>query len=426
MIDAVSIGQSPVARRLPSARVIYATLLLTLINVFNFTDRVVFGVLIQPIKKELNLSDTQIGLLSGFAFVAVYAVVGLPLARLADRVGRRWVLAGCIAAWSLLTALSGLANSFSQLAAARLGVGVGEAGCLPASHALLAELYPPNRRLLPIAIVTTGATVGLALALGGGGFVASLWGWRAAFLSVGLPGVALAILVLATLPTAAPHTSRPESRAPLWTALRSLLRVRTYRCSLYAYPFYLFASAGLVGWLPAFFMRSHHMPIKQAGLFFGLAYGLGAGFGCLVGGYALQRASQLRPARSLYLAGWLALLALPFYLGAILITATPLSLVMIMLYGAIIGSAGSPMIAAQQGVIDNADRATASAFSMLIGNYLGGGLGPLLIGIASERFTAALGVDALRGALLLSSMALPAAGILFIRTSRHFAADAKA
>src|ERR1700728_4314492 len=187
IIDAAAIGQSPAARRLPSARVIYATLLLTLINVFNFTDRVVFGVLIQPIKKELNLSDTQIGLLSGFAFVAVYAAVGLPLARLADRVGRRWVLAGCIAVWSLLTALSGLANSFSQLAAARLGVGVGEAGCLPASHALLAELYPPNRRLLPIAIVTTGATVGLALALGGGGFVASLWGWRAAFLSVGLP-----------------------------------------------------------------------------------------------------------------------------------------------------------------------------------------------------------------------------------------------
>jgi predicted MFS family arabinose efflux permease len=425
MIDVTSVDPSPAVRRIPSARVIYATLLLTLINVFNFTDRVVFGVLIQPIKKELQLSDTQIGLLSGFAFVAVYAAVGLPLARLADRVGRRWVLAGCIAAWSLLTAASGFANSFAQLAAARLGVGVGEAGCIPASHALLAELYPPSRRLLPIAIVTTGAAVGLAIALGGGGLVASLWGWRASFLCVGLPGVGLAILVLATLPTAAPSAPQMETRAPLWPTLRNLLRISSYRRITYAYPFYLFASSGLVGWLPAFFMRSHHMPIKQAGLFFGLAYGLGAGFGCLVGGYALQRASQLRPDRSLYLAGCLALLALPFYLGAILITATPLSLVMIVLYGAIIGSVGSPMIAAQQGVIDNGDRATASAFSMLIGNYVGGGLGPLLIGMASETFTAALGADALRGALLLSSVALPAAGVLFIRTSRHLAADAK-
>jgi MFS family permease len=404
---------------------IYVVLLLALINIVNFVDRTIFAVLVQPIEAELQLSDTQIGLISGFAFVAVYAAIALPLARLADRIGRRWVLAGSVAVWSLFGAGSGLTQSFSQLAFTRLGVGVGEAGCMPSSHALLAEMYPQGRRAVPISVVSAGAAVGIAMGLSVGGWVAATYGWRWAFIILGLPGILLAILVALTIPE--PIRAKPQGMpsATLWETIRSLSKIRTYRWTTFAHPFYTFVTAGVLGWLPAFFARSHDMNVRQVGTFFGLTYGFGIGAGGLLGAYALQKMSARSPARSLFLAGWLAFAAFPFYVAALLVSTTWASLALIMLFGALIGGAGSPMIAGQQGVIQNNMRATASALSMFFGSYLGAGLGPFLIGLGSEMLTPTLGANALRAALLIASGAILLAGLFLVQASRSFAADAK-
>ena len=412
-------------RRLTTGYAVYVTVLLTLLNICNFVDRMIFAVLVQPIKKDLLLTDTQIGLLSGFAFVAVYAAIGLPLARLADRVGRRWVLVGSVAVWSVMTGVCGLAHSFMQMAVARLGVGVGEAGCLPSSHAMLAEIYPPGRRIVPIAFFTAGSACGIAIGLSVGGALAVHYGWRAAFLVVGLPGIALAILLSLTLPQARVARNSLETLPSFRATIRTLAGIPTYRRTVLTHIFYLLATVGTLSWLPAFFMRTHGLTVKQAGLFFGLSYGFGAGIGLCVGAYVLQRASRDAPARSLHIAGWLALAALPAYMGALLIPSSVIALVLITLYATLIGGAGASVIAGQQGVVDSKHRATASALSMLLSSYLGGGLGPLLIGLGSSMLTSALGTNALRAALLVASAAIVLAGYFLIQASRSFPFDAR-
>jgi predicted MFS family arabinose efflux permease len=403
----------------------YATFLLTLINIFNYVDRMILPVLTQPIKSDLHLSDTQIGLLTGFAFVGVYAAVGVPLGRLADRAGRRRLLTGSITLWSLMSAAGSMTQSFTQLALTRLGVGVGEAGSIPASHALLADIYPKERRAIPVSIVTAGAAVGIALGLGLGGLAASRYGWRAAFAIAGLPGVLLAVIVGLTMPE--PVRARNESapQMPFWASIRALYKITTYRRTVVAHAFYFFVTAGTLNWLPAFFMRSHGMKLAQVGLFFGVTYGFGVGIGCFLGAYVLQKIVCSNTENMLRSAGWLALAAFPFYVGALLISSTWISLLMILVFSALIGGAVSPIIVGQQGVVDDSKRAVASALSMFFASYLGGGVGPLLVGMASENLTPLLGANALRAALLISSGAIILTGHFLIRASRGFPEDAR-
>jgi predicted MFS family arabinose efflux permease len=424
MSRAVALFRKPSGGALLAPGAIYAALLLTLINIFNYMDRMIFAVLVQPIKQELGLSDTQIGLLSGFAFVALYAAFSLPLARWADRHGRRWVLAGSVAVWSLMSAACGAAHSFTQMAVTRIGVGMGEAGCMPSSHALLAELYPPGRRALPIAIVTAGAAIGIAAGLSAGGLIAQHYGWRIAFVIVGLPGVLLALLVGVSLPD--PIRKRPIDTDPgIRATVRELYKIRTYRWITLTHPFYQFSSAGILAWLPAFFMRSHGMTVASAGLFFGVMYGFGVGAGLCIGAYVLQRITPRTSGRGLHLAGRLVLLAFPFYLGALLFAPIWVSLTCMMIFGALIGGAGGPMIAAQQGVVDSTTRGVASALSLFIASYVGGGLGPLLVGAGSEMLSPAYGAEALRTVLLIASSAVLIAGLCLMQASRSFEADLK-
>jgi predicted MFS family arabinose efflux permease len=406
------------------SKALFVTLLLTSLNVVSFADRIMIAVLVQPIKHDLHLSDTQMGLLSGFAFVAVYAAVGLPLARLADRIGRRWILAASVGFWSLMTAVCGLTQTFGQLVLARLGVGLGEAGCIPSGHALLADMYPRGKRTLPLAIFTMGSPIGIAVGLGVGGKIASLFGWRAAFFLVGLPGLALAILVLFTMPEPGRLSGNNDVReVSLWSTVTMLLRIRTYRRTVGAYIFYLFSTFGTLAWLPAFYMRTHGLNVAQVGLFFGIAYGLGAAVGCFVGGFVLQKVSEEQG--GLFWGGCMMIAALPFFIGALVVPSTITSLVAIMLYGALMGAAGPPFLAGQQCVVDAKCRATASALAGLLSNYLGGGLGALLLGMVSDALTPSFGDTALRTALLIASAGIIVAAIFALRASRTLPADAK-
>jgi predicted MFS family arabinose efflux permease len=413
--------------RAPSATrgvVAYTTALLTVLNIVNYADRMIIAVLVQPIKIDLRLSDTQMGLLSGFAFVAVYAAAGLPLARLADRIGRRWVLAMSIAFWSLMTGVCGLTHSFGQLVVARLGVGLGEAGCVPSGTALLADLYPTGRRTLPMAIFIMGSPIGIAIGLSVGGKIAALFGWRAAFLLVGLPGLALALLILFTLTEPRRLDAREDVlHVSLRSTIVKLFRNRTYRLTVGAQIFYLFCTLGTLSWLPAFYMRSHALSVAQVGLFFGIAYGLGAAVGCYVGGYILQKATQ--EAGGLHWAACMVVLALPCFVTALLTPSATVSLLAIMLYGALMGAAGAPIIAGQQSVVDTGCRATASAVGIFLSSYVGGGLGSLLVGMASDALTPVFGHTALRTALLIASTGTIFVGMFALGASRSLAADAK-
>ncbi|MDB5696431.1 MAG: major facilitator superfamily 1 [Sphingomonas bacterium] len=405
---------------------IYAVFLLTIVNAFNYMDRMVLAVLAEPIKIDLDLSDAELGLLTGFAFVAVYAVVGLPLARLADRIGRRWVLAGSLAVWSAMTAISGSARNFTELALARAGVGVGEAGGMPSSHALIAEMYPPEKRAVPISIMTAGACIGIAAGLGLGGWVAGTYGWRAAFLIVGLPGLLLALIVALTLPE--PKRAAPADdaapRPPMIASVRKLLSIKTYRWLVATHPFYTFITAGLIGWLPPFYIRSHGMTVEAVGAFFGLAYGFGMVMGGIVGALVLQRVSKGRVEIIIRYAGWLMLLAFPLFAGAMFVPSQWISLLLITLFGMTTGAAGAPMIAGQQGVIDSGNRALGSAVSVFFSGYLGAGLGPVLIGVASDSLAPIYGAEALRLSLLCASLAIIPPGLFMLKASRHYAADA--
>lgn len=409
------------------ASMIYVVGLLTVVNAFNYMDRMVLAVLAEPIKRELGLTDSQLGLLTGFAFVAVYAAVGLPLARLADRIGRRWVLAGALAVWSVMTALSGSAHSFLQLALARMGVGVGEAGGMPTSHALLSDIFPPHRRAVPIAVMTAGASIGISGGLMLGGAVAGVYGWRAAFVAVGLPGLLLVLLVVTTLPEPARPKRAADAppRLTLVPAIRDLFRISTYRWLVMAHPFYSFVTAGLISWLPPFFMRSHGMSVKLVGMFFGIAFGFGMVLGGIAGAWILQAVTRSSVSRMLRYAGWMMLAAFPLFAASVLVSNQWLALGLISLFGALSGGAGAPMIAGQQGVVGRETRALGSALSVFFSAYLGAGLGPLLVGMGSDWLTPSLGAGALRAALAVATLAVIPGGLFMILASRTYDRDAR-
>src|SRR5216684_8826976 len=182
-----------------SAYAYYVLAVLFVVYIFNFIDRQILAILLQPIKEDLKISDTALGFLTGFAFAVFYTFAGLPLARLADRWVRRSLIAISIAIWSVMTATSGLARGFTDLALARIGVGIGEAGATPPAHALLSDYFPPEKRATALALYASGIYVGVGLGFWLGGWINDAYGWRMAFFVVGLPGIAMALLVRFTV-----------------------------------------------------------------------------------------------------------------------------------------------------------------------------------------------------------------------------------
>jgi MFS family permease len=405
--------------------VIYATSLVVVAYALNLMDRMILAVLAQPIKAELGLSDAQLGLLNGFAFVAIYAAAGLPLARLADRVGRRWVLAGSLAVWSGMTAMCGLSRSYPQLAVARLGVGLGEAGGLPVGMAVIADGYPPERRALPMSLMSGGACLGIALGMSAGAAIAAEYGWRVAFMVAGLPGLLLAVVVALSLPEK-PRIATPKVEGDtLWRGIKRLFARPTFRWLVAAHAGFNFVAGGMVAWLPLFMMRSHDLSLAETGALLGLAIAGGMAVGG-VGGAWLFQAMGVSPSRGLKLAGLLALVGLPLFAGAILVPNAHLAVGLLLCAGAFTGVVNGPLLAGQQGVADGDDRALAAASSTFAANYVGTGLLPFLVGLSSDALTPAFGDEALRMVLLGASVVIALAAGCMIRAARTYDADATA
>jgi predicted MFS family arabinose efflux permease len=371
-------------------------------------------------KRDLGLTDTQLGLVSGLAFALLYATAGLPLARIADRGPRVRLLAACIAAWSLMTALTGQVRTFAELFLVRMGVGVGEAGCVPASHSLIADLFPPDRRALALGIFQAGGLLGLTLGLALAGWLADTQGWRTALLLIGLAGLPLALLIALALPEPARGgTEAPPAAESARTAVQALLARPVFLQVLLGISVGAFAAYGKAQWYPAFYVRSHGLSLTEIGLYGSLASGLGGILGILAGGTAMipLRPRDARWELWLPMAGYL--VAIPFAL--LTLSAADHRVAFLAQFLAVFSAAtgGGASLAALQGQAEPHRRATAAALMLILSSLIGLGLGPVAVGLLSDLLAPRFGPDSLRVAML-------AATGIYAWAALHFALAARA
>ncbi len=278
----------------------YVLGVLVLVYVMNFVDRQLISILIEPIKAEFGASDAEMGILTGFAFAIFYTIAGIPVARLADLWLRRSVIAIGLAVWSAMTALTGLSRSFTELTLARIGVGIGEAGGTPPSHALLSDYFPPERRATALGIFSLGVPLGTLVGYSLGGWIGEHFGWRAAFVWIGLPGLALALLVRLTVrePRRGGYeaTRRAGGSATTGEVLRHLRALQTFRWLVPAVSLASFSGYGFAIWKPVFLMRVHDFSMAEAGLWIGLLSGATGFLSTLLGGFVADWLARRDPA----------------------------------------------------------------------------------------------------------------------------------
>jgi MFS family permease len=380
--------------------------LLLCVYVFNFLDRQIFAILQQAIKTDLHLSDTALGFLGGLAFAIFYTTLGIPIARLADRHSRSKIIAISLALWSLMTALCGAARGFVTLALARIGVGIGEAGCSPPAHSLIADYFGPRERSTALAIYSLGIPIGAALGNLIGGYVNVSLGWSKAFYVVGLPGILFAIILAIFLkePVRGLSDARTESEV-LLPSLSEVTRVlwqrRTFRQLCAAFALSSFVIYGSLQWVPTYFIRTYNLDTGKVGAVIALSSGLFGGLSTLVGGLIGDRLAR-------HDVRWLC------WMSAIgLLVNAPLMILMLFqssfshatyfLYAASLftGFHLGPVFALVQTLVPMRMRALAASILLFVTNLVGMGMGPLFIGFASDGLGAAGVVDPLRWAILI-------------------------
>ncbi len=370
---------------------------LLLAYIFNFLDRTILSILAAPIKADLNLSDTQFGAISGLAFALLYSFLAIPLAMLADRTRRSLVVAGALTVWSGFTALCGTAVSYGQLFMYRLGVGVGEAGGVAPSYALIADYFPPERRARAMAIFSLGVPLGLAGGTLIGAYLAAWIDWRAAFLAMGIAGIALAPIMLWLVR----DPPRPEGyQAPAGQSLAKTFPIIAAKPTFWLMAFAASCSSlagyGLAAWTPSIMMRSFGLELTETGNFLASLYLIGGTLGVFGGGWLADRLGQ--GDRSWYarlpMIAW-AVTAPLFIIG--LLSPTPwMAWPFLLIPNALNILWLGPVTTAVQHLVPREVRATASASFLLINNLVGLGIGPLLIGSLSDLFKERFGDEALR------------------------------
>lgn len=383
----------------------YMLALLTVAMVISFADRSVLAMLIQPIKAELGLSDAAIGLLTGFAFSAFYATFGLAMARLSDGGAHRWVILGSLVVWSLMTALCGVARNFWEMLGARFGVGAGEAGVVPASHAILATLFPAKQRSTALAILMAGGPLGILGAFAASGPIEAQIGWRATFVVLGLPGLILSIVFafssrrIGNLGGAAPAAA---PRPSMIGTLRLLLAGRVFPHVLFTLVAVNLLTFGQTQWLPAYLERSFTLPRAQLGPLLALTQGVGMLLGMVAGGPLFDgfgaRDERWR-ARLLLIS---LVTGLPFVIAVYCVGDVHLAACLAGLAAFIFALPSGQLWSAVQTTTPPEQRATAAAIVMMSAALLGMGCGPVLIGWLSDLFAPIAGVQSLRYALLLT------------------------
>jgi predicted MFS family arabinose efflux permease len=361
---------------------------LVLVYVLNFVDRQILSILVEPIRRELGVSDTAMGFLTGGAFAVFYTFAGIPIARFADRSVRRTVIAVGCAAWSVMTAASGLARGFGDLAAARIGVGIGEAACSPPAHSLLADYFPPERRATALSVYASGIHFGTAFGYLAGGWINAAFDWRTAFVAVGLPGLALALVVRLTVREPARGLSEGGSAGegvpPTREVFRFLWALPSFRHLAFASALTAFAGYALAIWTPAFLMRVHGLGSGEIGTWLGLIAGIGGAAGAWLGGVASDRLGARDPRFSLWIPAAAALAGLPFAL-LLLFWPTPHAALLLGIPATLLGAMWlGPVFALTQTLVRIRMRSVASAILLFIVNLIGLGLGPQVVGALND------------------------------------------
>lgn len=387
----------------------YLLSLLTVIVAFNYTDRFALGIVLQDIKADLGLSDTELGFLSGIAFALCYSVMGIPIARWADRGNRVAIISLATSVWSAAVAVCSLARGFLSLMLIRVLVGVGESGCVPPSLSLLADVYDRSERARAVSVYMQGISASLILGYLASGWLNQFYGWRAMFVVIGLPGILLAALARFTLkePRHAPGAVSSGSETPaLLDVARTVGRSKTFRHLLYANAVMWFISYGTMQWTPAFFIRAFDLKTGELGTWFAALYGVGGVLGTYLGGeWATRRAAN---AEALQLKAMALVIAFSGLLNAFayMHVLAPMPSLAFTWLGAsyLLGAlTNGPLFAIIQTLVPSRMRSMATALVYLFANLIGIGLGPWVAGALSDTLAPWLGVDSLRYALILLS-----------------------
>ena len=387
--------------------------MLLIVYTFNFLDRLVMSILATPIKAELHLTDTQLGMLGGFAFAALYAVLAIPFAWIADRTRRSWVIGVSLAVWSGFTALCGFITGFGQLFLCRLGVGVGEAGGVAPSYALISDIFAPQQRARALGIYSLGIPLGAGLGVLFGGYVAAMVNWRTAFLAVGFAGVIFTPIFALTV-REPERTRSPQGQIGILQVALMLAAKPAFWLLAFGAAFSSMIGYGLAFWLPSLLQRSFGLTLLSASHFYGLLLLIGGIPGILLGGWTADRAGLTGKSGYARIPGIAFLICVPLFAAGILSHSSGLAFALFLIPQALCYMWLAPVLTAVQHLVPAPVRATASACFLLINNLIGLGLGPPTVGKLSDMLTPGLGSEALRISLLAALACYLIAGLLML------------
>lgn len=402
----------------------YVLGILVVVYVFNFIDRQILAILQESIKADLLLSDTQLGFLGGIAFAIFYATLGMPIARIADRTSRTGVITVCLTLWSAMTALCGLVTSFVQLLLARIGVAVGEAGGSPPAHSLISDYFPPESRATALSIYSLGIPIGTMFGLVAGGWINQFFGWKLAFMVVGIPGILLAIIFrLSVREPKRKSVSEAAANTSIWLVGMHLWRQRSFVYLSLGAALHAFAGYGLMQWNPSFFERSHGLESGEIGTILALLAGLAGGTGTFFGGWFADKIAHRDVRWYMWVPLWGLVIAVPFLALAYLAeshVAAFLLLILPTFFGTLYLG---PSFAATQSLVPAHMRSVAAAVLLFIINIIGMGLGPQLVGVLSDLLEPTFGIESLRYTLVITVLFNLFAALFFWFASRTLQSD---
>ena len=405
----------------------YTLALLTVIYALNFLDRTIFNVLIEPIKKEFQLSDTMLGLLAGFGFVLMYSVLGMPIARFADRSNRRNIVTAGLAFWSAMTALCGMAQNVAMLAFARIGVGIGESAGTPASQSIIADLFGKDERPRALGIFAIGTYLGVFLGYFFGGWVSQYFGWRMAFISASIPGIAVALLLGLTVaePGRRDERGATVSNEAIGPTFAFLFSQKSFLLVLSGFCLAGFTNYSTSVWIPPFMARVHHLTSAEIGTYAGTFKGLFGIAGALLGGLVVAKISKDDDRWKVWAPAIMSGLAGPIFVLCMLTSSFHVMVWMLGLFSISVGFHLGPIFAVAQTIAKTSMRALAAATVLLTATCFGQGVGPLAVGYLNDALKVAYGADAVRYSLLIAALATVLAALFFGWSARTIRADIK-
>jgi predicted MFS family arabinose efflux permease len=401
-------------------------IVLVIATALSSIDRQVLGLLLEPIRHEFRLSDTQLGVLSGPAFSILYAILALPLAVVSDRISRRAVITASLAFFSLLSALCGVAPAFSYLLAFRMGIAVGEAGVVPASQAMVADIYPKSRLTVAMSRLYISQSVGGVLAFVLGGVLSGMIGWRLTFIVLGLPGLVVAglsLLLPSPAVTSSGKAAEKPQKVPLQRSLKFLWSQRTYRYLTIGNGLWSFAGAAIALWAAPFIARTYALPPRQIGLVMAVVIGLSGAAGTYVLGGLAQRKAVSDPRWTLWVVVLSLCAAVPLAIVTFLATSGWVALVTGCSIAFLAISSQGPIASIVQQLVPPQMRSVAVAVKHMIVTAVGAASGPLIVGILNDSLHAAFGAQAIRYSLVIMSLFYLLAALCFYLASRTFVAD---